>query len=464
MRINRNIMIVAAFAAAAITITSCSQDEMVGERHSDGAIGFAPLLKGATSTTRMVDADHSYGTVGSVKLPNNFDVWAFTSKDNMTAGKVLYMGMKDDGIKIKKASETDDHTGLGWSHKDANNFYWGYENQGEVTYWPLDTLRFYAISPAFDTVNGYSATPSDPIIFDPVFLDGDAKAYFSAKVTDNNMDDILIAVKNQKATISGSSSDYAVPLVFRHALAKVTFKGQLNPVVNQNMRVEIRSMEITNVLSRGACSIDFDASNSDYHSPTGVIKWGSLTEASSVYTFTPNTYTTTPAASGTNYLSTYATYALDGADKKIGADPTDATATSVTEGEGDNAKTFYKTVDFGSIVVLPQYITAWAGSDSNLAALNDNTTSPVTNHGTFIKITYDLVSQRGVTILDAGKVAYVPVTSTLWEAGKHYTYTLLFGLGVKENGDPMGAPITFTVDSVTDWNTTGTASDITLGN
>jgi len=40
----------------------------------------------------------------------------------------------------------------------------------------------------------------------------------------------------------------------------------------------------------------------------------------------------------------------------------------------------------------------------------------------------------------------------------------LFGLGVKENGDPMGAPITFTVDSVTDWNTTGTASDITLGN
>jgi len=446
MRIKRNILIVAAFAAAAITISSCSQDDTIVERQTDGAIGFAPLLKGAANTqTRMVADGKLYSGTNteawaSCKMPPSFDVWAYTTKAGGTTD--LYMGTQADGIKIKRA-ESYTATDKGWSGKIADSYYWGYDKQGEVTYWPAEELRFYAIAPAQEDVNSGKHVDADATVTSIItgWNFQNRLAYFTCDITNNNMEDILIGHKDQTATV-GTPGTYSVNMDFHHALAKVTFKGKLDDNVNRNLRVEVKTIEICNLNSQGTCFINPASATASYNDPAGIIQWGSLSGT----TFTPNTSTT-------NSVTTLRTYALDGS-KKIGADPTDATATSVTE----SSVTYNTTVDFGTIMAIPQYIFGWdiSGATPTAATAEGQTQ-------TYIHIVYDIVKQNGVTILAANTDAYVPVPSGLLEAGKAYTYVLNFGLGNAVSGSSLGAPITFTVNSVTDWSDQ-TATNINLAN
>ena len=468
MRIKKNIMIVAALAAAAVFTASCSQDETIDERQvpSKGAIGFMPNLKGATSTTRIVDSDHSYSS--SSKLPNSFDVWAYTFRSS--GSQILYMGADGenaDGIMIKKATQAGVNE-LGWY--GSSDVYWGYDQQGEVTYWPAEPLKFYAIAPAFTTT--MQRVPVTPTISNPRF--SSAGGYFDCKITDGNMDDILVGMKEQEAVI-GSEASYNVQFSFRHALAKVKFKGKLNSNVNRALRIQISTIEICNILSEGTCFVDSASwksksgfapkSASDYSS--GAIQWGKYESS----TFTANVNSETDH---TNHVKTWATYQLAGS-KNIGFKSTSSnpnvSESSFTETVNGDSVTFNSEVVFDSIVVVPQYITNWKNKDlagtetvQNAVKAEAGATSSV---GTYIHIQYKLVSQNDVKILDGTSTlvdAYVPLpTSLAWQPGYSYTYTLLFGLGNKADGTSLGAPITFSV-GVGTWTDSTSTSNINLAN
>jgi hypothetical protein len=431
-------------------------------------------MKGSTST-RTVDADHTYGSNGTSTIyPGSFDVWAWTV--GRAAGEILYMGDANDGIKIKKATTSTEATGIGWKEQNANSLYWGYDKAGEVTYWPAEKLRFFAVAPAFGWTKGCTATTpaADPITKNPKF--GEATGgYFDCKVTDDNMDDVLVGLIDQKATI-GTSTSYNVNLQFKHALAKVNFLGKLDPNVNTNLRLQIYSIEVCNILSEGTCFIPSQAWDTstipvytgaatvynDYSS--GAIQWGNLSGT----TFTANVNSGTDH---TNHLKTWASYQLSGSKnigyKDIGtADPYTTEWKETVNGVADVK--FYNEVNFGSIVVIPQYITSWknkamSGTETAAAAAANAATSV----GTYIHIQYTLVSQNDVKILDGtgeNKVdAYVPLPADIaWQPGYSYTYTLLFGLGNKADGTTLGAPITFSVD-ITSWSNQ-TATNINLAN
>ena len=98
------------------------------------------------------------------------------------------------------------------------------------------------------------------------------------------------------------------------------------------------------------------------------------------------------------------------------------------------------------MLFVPQVLRPWVPSDKNIAAANN------------AQLTYLEISCRikqNDTYLfgkDDFKTLYVPFSAT-WDPGKCYVYTLIFGGGYDDNGQPILTPINFdaNVDNWTDY-------------
>lgn len=320
----------------------------------------------------------------------DFKVYAFDDAGN------AFMGNNDNTEDDAYA-----HNGVRIMHDPTNNT-WKYANEADIRYWPENTpLNFYAVNPG------------------PVVTEGnehDLKSHYRWKINNNeqtityssfdeyktaggnqNLDVMYAIAKNQtKDLYSGK-----VKFTFKHILSQIVFQAKTQ---YKGMQVDIKEIKIHNY------------------------------KLSGTFTF--------PAADASPALNDWQT-------------PADAPANGVCTVVKDqtitvNSATTPKDISSETpLLLVPQELNKpW-----------DTKTTPKSkaqadkDYESYLEITCR-IKQNGVdlfNIADKYKTLYVPFQTT-WEPGKRYVYTLIFGGGYDEHGQPILTPITFE-PSVEDWPT-----------
>lgn len=251
---------------------------------------------------------------------------------------------------------------------DTNNAMWNYANQEDILYWPhVEALDFYAISPA--------------------------TFHFSNWIINGDKQELQVAVHDEYApTVSSSEPNvdlmyaYAlqqkksdtqkgkITLQFKHALSQVLFKAKKR---DENLRVEIKSMEIANVYGSGKFSFPNASSTSG--------SWSNY-------------------AVRMNYIV------------GMNSSPISVTAVGASETEisGSNPMLF-----------IPQTLVKWEPTQSTIENVDQDK-----NHS-YLKITCKIyqesdgggdhyfIPRKGEALENGYGVMYVPFEAT-WESGKRY--------------------------------------------
>jgi hypothetical protein len=197
--------------------------------------------------------------------------------------------------------------------------------------------------------------------------------------------------------VTETTNSGVVALPFKHMLSQVRFNAKL---VNSTLNVEIKGITIHNAKN----TIDLD------------LRQGTVAQNS----------------------TTVDNYAV-------------GLASPVTLSALNESKSV--TDDNGVLLLAPQTLTGWASKTTIYSADE--------NKQCYLEIECKIKS--GSTYLvgsaDAYGKTYVAFPAD-WKSGSKYVYTLNFGVGLDENGNPRLTPITFSV-TASDW-TDGTAGDVKL--
>ena len=291
-------------------------------------------------------------------------------------------------------------------------------------YWPTKkSLFFSAIYP-----NTLFKTPAEGNVKDvtnngagTTFTYTTPASYNVSEPTPSTIDnsaqaDIMYAM-NHGSTTDGAINtgvskpkDGAVALNFNHALTQIAFKAA---VLSENIQVTINSIEMHNVNTVGTFSTI---------KPTPTTTLPENTAWKCYWTIQPN-----PKAF-LAYLPKDGTV--------ISYSSTAAEATPLNPGDNNN------------LMLIPQELKKW-----------DLTTviSPaVSFSGAYLKIACKLETITPTTLIHDGFI-YVPFSSEntaqdteVWLAGNRVTYTLNFGGGYDEDGNPILTPMTYNV-TVEEW-------------
>ena len=348
---------------------------------------------------------------------------AYPNKTRAVEGDVTSDNIKDDNFGVfgyynnspylyvlenttKKAVEQT------WNHTSSN---WEYVNPSELKFWPDGSMDFYAYFPSSENVT---------------FEESNANAN-SNVMTISNVDcshDVLFA---QKSTTYKDR----VPLTFYHAFSKIK---KVNVSIGDNadkgyvkdagVSGEIQKVEFINTSTSGTVKVDNSGVASyEVASPNVTL---SKDLSSSVVTVNSTQLTGTLIDNSTSGGYLFATTSESTATNNVkgtGKTMWDGTNTSWAEGT---------TLENLEQVCLKLTCKVWNGTDDNrYYYLGDNT-----NYG-FMYIPLTGTSAD-------------PSNVTTFEAGKRYTYNIIFkdNVGFRDNGDPVLRPILFNVENVTGWD------------
>lgn len=401
------------FAAVAaivgVTITSCSQDESVEAPFSSSlsnqikftAVQDRPGHVGTTRGTAITGTNWNSGLVSDMQ------VWGFYSANVETvatkgiAPGAQYVGSGANGIFIDY---------------DAGN--WGYRNTSDVAFWPKANLNFQAVIPSADDteITNFTFTP-----------DGTNKtnylvAELNVPATVENQKDVMFAQAVDEAPRTADNNS-PVQFTFNHALAQVVFSGKL---ASENLSATVEDIKI--------CNID----------QKGIVGFEALT--------TPDTKGTAQLMERAKFTGITRTY-----EKFSVGLVNDATLNGATN--VDAAKDL--TADDGALMMLPVDRSTDKWTTTPAVAV------PITtaDAGNMVYLAISCKVQYGNSYLigtsEGFETVYIPFEAN-WEAGKKYTYTLVFGTGsggYDEEGKPLDSmlPITYSLVGVTNWTvTTGT--------
>ena len=352
-------IVMAAMAAMfSMGFTACSNndDELAGKQIAEArGIGFDVKADGATST-------RAYATTSgnSATQITNFQVWGFDAVED-----ALYMGPSLTVGRNATGSATT----------------WAYE---PVQFWPVNALSFVAFTP-----NNYSAISANAASC----ASGVAAiaSTVSIPTTVANQKDLMYAAKHEatKNTDSGN-----VPLLFKHALSQIVFKGKLSD--DQAVtKATIKEISLVNVASDGVVNFNSTAD-------------GTFPAISSLGTQNV-TYTLATA----NLTKSVFDYSVDEDD-----------AADITKSDDATLNNAW--------MLLPQQLLAGG------TLVKPGETAP-SDGKSYLKVIAKL-EKGGVVILNDNEAdaIYLPI-STLWERSKKYTYTIEF------NGTTALTPITFSV-------------------
>ena len=414
------------FAAVAaivgVTITSCSQDESV-------EASFCSSLSNQIKFTAVQDRPGHVGTTRGTAitgtnwnsgLVSDMQVWGFYSANVAVATKGIapgaqYVGSGSNGIFINYAAGA-----------------WNYHTPSDVAFWPKANLNFQAVIPsAVDTeITNFTFTP-----------DGTNKtnylvAELNVPATVENQKDVMFAQAVGEAPRT-AGNNLPVQFTFNHALAQVVFSGKLS---SSNLSATVEDIKI--------CNID----------QKGKVGFKELTEENEDYVIYRNQggVDLMSRADFTGVSRTYAKFSI-GLDE----DPTLDGAADVTSAKNLTATT-------GALMMLPVNRT----DDKWNTSAADNVPITAADAGNQVYLAIKCIVKNGDTYMigtkgteededDVAETVYIPFVAN-WEAGKKYTYTLVFGTGsggYDENGKPLDSmlPITYSLEGVTDWTvTTGT--------
>ena len=279
---------------------------------------------------------------------------------------------------------------------------WDYHVASQTQYWPEGNLDFQAITPSADASFALANTPAT----------GSPRltANVTVPTTVTAQKDIMFA---SATAVNNASTGAAVGLTFKHALSQVVFSGK---VANPTITAIVDEITVCNVHNTG---------NVGYREAVSTLSAQATGSAATNFSI--------GLIEGADAAATTAARTM-----------TSTTAQNLTNGNG-------------ALMMIPQTQVAWTHAAPE-KAIADAT-------GSYLKIKCKVQDNNsGAWLIGAASGAdefeyvYVPfdLTTTAWELGKKYTYTLVFGNGsggYDEDGEPLTnlVPITYTVTAADDW-------------
>ena len=281
---------------------------------------------------------------------------------------------------------------------------WDYADASDLHYWPKDgSLNFYAVSPASIpeglTTHYWEISSTSKTITYAGFDE------YGLSNGHSNPDVMYAIAKDYTQTTKAGKVD----LKFQHILSQIAFQAK---TVNSDMQVDIKDIKIKNFKTGGTFHIPTDGSSPKQSN------WdlGSVAIYNKTFTVVTKADNSPISVMGSN-----------------------AAATDIS------SKT--------PLLFAPQVLTKWDVSHNKTQADNNGESYLIIN----CKIKQKNDYLHGTA--DKYETLYVPFGAS-WNPGKRYIYTLIFGGGYDENGNPILKPIDYEA-AAEDW-TDGTAGDVNL--
>lgn len=284
-----------------------------------------------------------------------------------------------------------------------NTSAWDYADKDQQAYWPTaGDVDFYAVSPAMmnDLIPyfGYDMTSAAKTIIYTTFDE-----YGSSRSTIANQDVMYAVAKGRNKANNGTSP---VQMKFKHILSQVVFKAKTTSSI---LEVDVQSVKIHNFAVGGKFTLpEEDPKMSDW----------TLSPLMGAYTVKLN---------------------------------------------AANVKTNDAVVDLSDMnspmMMIPQQLTKWSSYSAGTAVPKHEAD---TKKECYLEISMKLKQNDSYLIGSAAeyKTVYVPFdNATGWEPGKRYIYTLIFGGGYDDQGEPILSPITFDA-ATTNWVDANAGTDV----
>lgn len=315
----------------------------------------------------------------------------------MSSDNALFMGGKHE---------------LGHSDQGVKIVYntsaWDYADKDQQAYWPTTgDVDFYAVSPAMTDELVYYSFAYD--------MTSDAKTitYATAdeyKTGATNHDVMYAVAKGRNKTNNGTT---AVQMNFKHILSQVVFKAKTTSSI---LEVDVENVKIHNFVHGGTFTL-----------PEG------------------------EPAEGEPTMSNWST------------SPDEAVSVATVKLNAANVKTNNAVVDLSDmaspLMMIPQQLKKWSTYSAGTAVSKHEAD---TKKECYLEISMKLKQNDSYLIGSATeyKTVYVPFDNGKgWEPGKRYIYTLIFGGGYDDQGEPILSPIKFEAATV-DWANASAGADV----
>lgn len=274
-----------------------------------------------------------------------------------------------------------------------NTSAWDYYDPDKVAYWPTSgDVDFYAVSPAITgdlVLQGFAydmTSAAKTISYTTV-------DEYNSKGTNH---DVMYAVT--KGRNKENNGTRPVQMDFKHILSQVVFKAKTK---QSTLTVDVKNIKIHNFVHSGTFKLPTDE--------PAMSDWSLSPAAAGAYTVKLN---------AANVVVTNNT-AVDLSDMN------------------------------SPLMLIPQKLTKWSTSAGTAVSILEADKAKKC----YLEISMKLKQNDSYLIGSAAeyKTVYVPFdNATGWEPGKRYIYTLIFGGGYDDHGEPILSPITF--DAATaDW-------------
>lgn len=281
----------------------------------------------------------------------------------------------------------------------------GIDDPDKVAYWPTSgDVDFYAVSPAITNDLFLQGFAYDMTSAAKTITYATVDEYKSSKGTNH---DVMYAVT--KGRNKENNGTMAVQMNFKHILSQVVFKAK---TMSSILEVDVENVKIHNFVHSGTFTLP--------EGEPAMSNWStSPDEAVSIATVKLN------AAN----VKTNKTVAVDLSDM---ASP---------------------------LMMIPQKLTKWSTYSAGTAVSKleaDN------KKECYLEISMKLKQNDSYLIGSAAAytTVYVPFdNATGWEPGKRYIYTLIFGGGYDDHGEPILSPIKFEAATV-DWADASAGADV----
>lgn len=280
---------------------------------------------------------------------------------------------------------------------------WDYDDPDKVAYWPTSgDVDFYAVSPAmtddlFHHGFAYDMTSAAKTI---TYATADE---YNSTVTNH---DVMYAVTKGRNKVNNGAT--AVQMNFKHILSQVVFKAK---TASSILEVDVKSVKIHNFVHSGTFTL-----------PEGE-----------------------PA------MSNWST------------SPDEAVSVATVKLNAANVKTNNAVVNLSDmnspLMMIPQELTKWSTYSAGTAVPKNEADG---KKECYLEISMKLKQNDSYLIGSATgyKTVYVPFdNATGWEPGKRYIYTLIFGGGYDDQGEPILSPIKFEAATV-DWADASAGADV----
>lgn len=332
-----------------------------------------------------------------------------TTPSNLTSTSFDVFAFTEDGSLFMGNHDTDfAHYGVKIVYDGSN---WVYSNPDETHYWPTTALNFYAVNPVIDTSNEMYGNYLWTITNTKQQIKYSCIDEYHSTSNPKNLDVMYAIAKNQKKTTNSGK----VKFKFQHILSQIVFNAKTEYA---NMEVDIKDIKIHNIKFSGTFTFpEPDGSAQDTPTPTN------------------------------------SNWALENAIM-----PSSCIVNNKNITVTGNASTTNISSD-SPFLIVPQQLTAWVVKD---AEGNVKTKADADNAKQCYLEICCKIKQEGAYLFasegDYGTI-YVPFGAT-WEPGKRYVYTLIFGGGYDEHGNPILTPIQYDNPTVEGWIDTPLTSSI----